>query len=368
MRWYLPTWNGDIRAEAKGKETLLTIIKPTGDELMTLGRLEHQFRDNGWWKGDAALWLPVKDRRRSAAKRQEVVVKAPLEDVAPLMVADYKPGKQTLTAIVYRDGKVETVDGTEGETALAETAKRAAKGGEKGATVKRPTPCCPQCELGSVEPASEVLLDFLDDEEHASWAADRRIVVRGGMTGHRYLIAHRNSPTAVRVGRCCMDLDERTVLHFHDGTVPPEEEVLGTKLVLEHREPWLRNEATVLGASLREDGLRDPSRDPSRIFDNPFGDHMDGVADSLLTTSVGGFFAGIAASLDVEDPELLRVMQENVEGVLKLGAQVELSEDDREFLDVAKKLGRVTPDGLAELTLYWKQRAAGETPEEPLMF
>ena len=36
------------------------------------------------------------------------------------------------------------------------------------------------------------------------------------------------------------------MLHFHDNSVPPEEEVLAAKLILEHREPWLRNEATCL--------------------------------------------------------------------------------------------------------------------------
>ena len=46
--------------------------------------------------------------------------------------------------------------------------------------------------------------------------------------------------------KICYDIDDRCVLHFHDWTVPPEEEVLATKLILEHREAWLRNEATVL--------------------------------------------------------------------------------------------------------------------------
>ena len=54
--------------------------------------------------------------------------------------------------------------------------------------------------------------------------------------------------------------------------MPPEEEVLAAKLILEHREPWLRNEATCLQQT--KDGkwhdlgfLR---------YKNPFGDASDG--------------------------------------------------------------------------------------------
>lgn len=266
MRWYMPSWNGDIRAErAPEDKTRITIIKPTPNELMTLGRLEHQMREKGWYDEDPALWVPVGDGRRKEAKRQEVIVNAPLNEVAPLLVENYKPGKQTLTAIVYRDGEVETVDGTQGSEALAKAADKAVeKKAMKAASVKRATPCCPQCEPGSIEPASEVLLEFLDEREHQTWARDRHIVVRGGRTGHRYLLAHRHSPTAVKVGRICFDLDDRTVLHFHDNSVPPEEEILGAKLVLEHREHWLRNEATAIQGSFDRDGVEDCSAVPPR--------------------------------------------------------------------------------------------------------
>ena len=290
MRWYLPSWNGDIRAEqlpSDAGRTRITIIEPTVDELMTLGRLEHQFRDRGWYEKEAALWVPVQDRRRTGAKRQEVLLDASLSDVAPLLIEGYKPGKQTLTAVVYRDGEVETVDGTQGDDALAKVADKASKKGKKAVTVKRPTPCCPQCELGSVEPASEVLQEFLDDRQHADWRDHRYVQVRGGRSGHPYLIAHRNSAIAVRLGRACIDLHDRTVMHFHDNSVPPEEEVLGTMLVLEHREHWLRNQATVIDPSYNRDGTVDPDHTPTQVFDNPFGDHNDGVDDAGIVQAFG---------------------------------------------------------------------------------
>lgn len=370
MRWYLPTWNGDIRLAEDGEKTKMTIIEPTAVELMKLGALEAAFRERGWWKLEEGLWVAVKDKRRREAKRQEVLVDAKLADVAPLLVDGYSPGEQTLSAIVYKDGEVETVDGTEGKQALAEVAKMAvSSGAEKAATVKRATPSCPQCMPGAVEAASEVLLDFLDEEQHASWAEHRRFVVRGGITGHPYLLAHRHSPTAVGMGRPCMDLADQVVLHFHDQSVPPEEEVLGAKLVLEHREPWLRNQATVLGPGVDTDGARVWDRKPEAVFDNPFGDHMDGVADAVLTQALGGFFAGIGSGIGIDDPDLARVMEEAVRDLGNLGMQVGIGLDPEQaqFLELAKRLGRLSPDALAELTLYYRMRACGEDVEEPAL-
>ncbi len=76
------------------------------------------------------------------------------------------------------------------------------------------------------------------------------------------------------MGRICYDLDARAVVHFHDMSVPPEEEVLAAKLVLEHREPWLRNEATLFGSGTMK-------------FKNPFGGAGDGTWDSALTSRLG---------------------------------------------------------------------------------
>ena len=131
--------------------------------------------------------------------------------------------------------------------------------------------------------ARDVLLSFLSPEQHKDWADHRAIIVRGGLSGHRYLLAHRHSVTAKRLGKICYDLDDHFVLHFHQTEVPPEEEVLAAKLILEHREPWLRNEATVLQQA--SDGkwvdlgfLR---------YKNPFGDANNGRVDAAITAMLG---------------------------------------------------------------------------------
>ena len=141
--------------------------------------------------------------------------------------------------------------------------------------VKRPTPSCPDCYVQANAPASQVLLSFLTAEQHETWKKGRYIVCRGHLSTHPYVLAHRHSEIAAKNGRICFDAYDKDVLHFHDQSVPPEEEILAAKLILEHREPWHRNEATCRGVRC------------SRVFKNPFGDGMDGVRDADLTRRIG---------------------------------------------------------------------------------
>lgn len=336
FQWFVPSWHGDLRLEEKDGATLLTIEKPTARELEIVKAIEKEAREKGWWKEKRAL-AELADRGEPA------VLLAPITEIGPFASRLMRPGRAVLTALVFRDGEVianerpeviadaiaaaasdlgtaktdppsevakteapppSAVEKAREEKALAEKAKeekaeakksekaeakddpkkdeKAAKDPKAAATVKRPTPSCPQCVPGSIAPAREVLLTFLNDEEHASWAKTRTIVVEGGLTGHRYLLAHRASEAAARIGRMCFDLDDDIVLHWHDWTVPPEEEVLSAKILLQHREHWMRHEATVLGAH----GARD-------VFKNPFGNMQDGVPDAGFTQGYGTMMKAI---------------------------------------------------------------------------
>lgn len=328
MLWYFPSWNGDVRIAThpeNPKHTLLTIIEPTAAELEHLEAANHMFRAKGW-TDRKKLWQEGGD-----LERQEVKLEGTLLEVGNHLVGRLKPGIATLTAVtdgadnvttmgtaeagylkwigqamsasgdeaptdvMFRDEEgyaklqeskaeakriIEEADAEEEEEererkeAEEKTAKEKEKEEKKKAvTVKRPTTCCPNQIPGEVGPATEVLLAFCTPEQQEQWEAERRLVARGGVTGHRYLLAHRHTPTAQRSTKICWDLDGDCLLHFHDWTVPPEEEVLAAKLILEHREPWLRNEATCCGPP---------------FFKNPFGDGGDGVPDSLFTSALGG--------------------------------------------------------------------------------
>ena len=155
-----------------------------------------------------------------------------------------------------------------------EPAKPVEPKAEAAVSTKRATPSCPQCMPGAILPATEVLLTFLDEQQHEDWAKRRVIEVVGGITGHRYLLSHRHGRYGQRWGRIAWDADDCDVLHFHDSSVPPEEEVLGAALVLEHREHWLRNEATCLGNF-------------TDVLKNPFVDSSDGTESTSFTHSGG---------------------------------------------------------------------------------
>jgi hypothetical protein len=272
--WYVPSWNGDFRLVAgdEAGTSKLLIMQPTPHELQLLnGFLAKAHKKK--WASDLLTADDLNDTRT-------IVLKAPLEKTGPMLVKATKPADRTLTAVSFKDGRLEVAEIGMLETLVA----RAADDDEaKAVSVGRPTPCCPRCEVGSIAPARDVLLSFLSAEEHADWADHRAIMVRGGLSGHRYLLAHRHSPTAARLGKICYDLDDHFVLHFHASDVPPEEEVLAAKLILEHREPWLRNEATTLQQT--KDGkwhdfgfLR---------YKNPFGDASDGRDDAAFTAAIG---------------------------------------------------------------------------------
>lgn len=287
--WYCPSWNGDWRLEAAGEgATLLSVEKPTLSEVAQLRKLAPVFVERGWLtkkqghRLERPSWL-VGDHR--------LELSAPLSEVGPVVTSTLQPGINILAAVRFKDGLVQALEANDSAKPdqPSEAVKKAAKNAdaETAATVKRPTPCCPDCYVDAVGPATDVLLSFLDPEQHASWRAHRFLVVRGGLTGHRYAVAHRNTPMAALQTRLCYDLDDRAVMHFHDWTVPPEEEVLAAMLILRHREHWLRNEATALYSN--NQGLH------REKFKNPFGGAWDGVEDANFTRSFGrGMLAGMA--------------------------------------------------------------------------
>ena len=280
MKIYLPSWNGDFRLEDDGKGgSRLVVHDPTPHEQKIIEEFLRQAGAEGW-RSD--LGPPPSFGQGTS----EVAISAPLSKASKILIKLARPKEQTLTAVSFSDGKMSVIEGADEPAAekIAETVEKAAatenpEKPAKAASVKRPTPCCPVCEVGSVAPASEVLLAFLNEEEHATWARDRAIVVTGGLTGHRYVLAHRQSPIAAYNTKMCFDLDDGQILHFHDNSVPPEEEVLAAKLILEYREPWLRNEATLLYDG--RDNLK---------FKNPFGDLSDGVESAALVSDIGRWF------------------------------------------------------------------------------
>lgn len=280
MKVYLPSWNGDIRltSSPNNEDSLLILTDPTPNERIMVGTFLRFAKKKEWWEGD----VPAEGKPYSG-KELELKIRAPIPKTSGVLIQIGRPKDRTLTAIKFSSGKMETIEGStlQAREAIEDALARAKKEEDekekeaKAASVKRPTPSCPQCLPGAIGPASEVLLDFLSPDQHEQWSRERAILVEGHLSGHRYLIAHRHSDIAQRVGRICYDVDDSGVMHFHDWSVPPEEEVLAAKLIMEHAEPWLRNEATCLGGTF------------SDVYKNPFGNGGDGVESAMFAQQIG---------------------------------------------------------------------------------
>ena len=275
--WFVPSFHGDFRLTAGDDEATskLLVMAPTPHEIQLLNGFLSKAHKKKW----TSELLTADDSNDT----RTITLKAPLAKTGPLLVRATKPADRTLTAVSFKDGRLEVAETGALETLVAKAAQDKDAKEAKAVSVSRPTPCCPKCEVGSIAPARDVLLSFLSQKEHADWAAHRAIIVRGGKSGHRYLLAHRHSPTAARLGKICYDLEDHFVLHFHQTEVPPEEEILAAKLILEHREPWLRNEATVL-TQTKDGRWHDLS---FMRYKNPFGDITDGRADAAITATFG---------------------------------------------------------------------------------
>jgi hypothetical protein len=296
MRWYMPSFSGDFRLEPALKNadhSELTLHRPTLGEIEQVRAFLKRARKKGWTDLSDVMINGSDGSPYRGADKQIIPLRASVSEAGAELLKVVRSKKATLTGIKFKDGQVHVTEGN-GEQAAAAVAAAEKDDAEVAASVRRPTPSCPQCEEGAVGPASEVLLEFLTPAQHADWAEHRAIVVEGGYTGHRYLLAHRKTKTAAKIGKICYDLDSKAVIHFHDSMVPPEEEVLAAKLILEHREDWLRNEATLMGF-YTSGGIA--GMDITERFKNPFGDITDGIPDAHFSQFIGGFAAGAGAML-----------------------------------------------------------------------
>lgn len=285
MKWYVPSWHGDVRIVSRGKETVLFAERPTDHERSAIMKFLAEARRRKWTEVEVLHPNGYQD------ENEVCTLDASVSAAGALLAGIMRPGRAVITAARLSGGKIEVVSGDyvmsveefgeyvermdrQAEKVVKEREAVARVEEVRIATLRRPTPSCPSCMEGAIGPASEVLLSFLDEDEHSQWSKSRTIVVQGGASGHRYLLAHRHSDAAKRIGRICLDLDDDFVMHFHDWSVPPEEEVLAAMLCLKYRESWLRNEATMFGYS----GL---------LFKNPFGEWNDGVWDSRFVAEFG---------------------------------------------------------------------------------
>lgn len=241
--WYIPSSSGDFRLELPSddkadpsKTCLLTVEDPTPAKMLKLGNFLAKCRQRHWI--DKAIGV-------GASGRTEISIRAPMAKAGPLLAGETMPTRGVLTAVRSQDGTLLAVaDETEPEKIEKAAADPKA---DVVATTKRPTSCCPNPIEGPLKRSSKVLREFCTPAQWTSWVRDGYLLCHGHLTGHLYRICHRHHPIAIEEGKITRDLTNNLILHCYDWSIPPAEEVLGIKMILENREPWLRTPSTMVG-------------------------------------------------------------------------------------------------------------------------
>jgi hypothetical protein len=274
MIWYHPSWCGDFRlVPENGDEdkSRLIVTDPTPAEIQKLGAFLVKARKKGWVPNLAG----VADRGDST-----LLIDAPVAKAGKLLLG-WRARKDILTAVKSYDGEITPVIGNGDEVEKAVEKKDT----KEAATVKRPTLCCPTPVSGPDIRASEVLRAFSTNKQWKDWLKHGHLIAYGKLTGHPYRICHRHTPLAQQQGKIAWDLHDDAIVHCYDWSVPPAEEVLAVKLVLEHAEHWIRNKSGYFysqhHAQAADNLFNDPFRPPGHQ------QLLDGTEDAAFVSAFG---------------------------------------------------------------------------------
>lgn len=150
-----------------------------------------------------------------------------IEDVYKFMKKVLKKDRITLTAIKYKDGKIECVEELkEVDTEAAETA----------AVVEKPRRGCPMpVVLRSEIRASNVLREFLSGKQLSDFNKYLQFVSIGNWSRKPYLVTSRWSEKVTKYGQL-YDIVDKRVICANCIEIPPSEEMLSLKLMIEFKE------------------------------------------------------------------------------------------------------------------------------------
>jgi hypothetical protein len=251
FKWYLPSFYGDISLEQKtAQQTLVTIQGLSSTEKLAVQALLK--RASGTRLRSAWASAPDLERiRLGTMTEQTLLLDAPISQVQQLLSRALKPGRKQVSAVRFRDGKIEEV--TEATIGLIETTGEPVKEGPyrerseelpgpkpkkskptAAVTVAQPVVGCPAPDFEAADVrATRVLSAFLDTQQRADFARYQRFVVTGVESGHRYMLTSRQARDELATyHRTLFDLDENTPLCVHDWDVPAAEELLALAILL----------------------------------------------------------------------------------------------------------------------------------------
>lgn len=146
-----------------------------------------------------------------------------IEDVHKFMKKILKKNKSTITALKFKDGRIELNE------EIVEEA-------EKGVTVEKPTRGCPMpVSIAGEIRASIVLKEFLSSQQNADFESHLQFISKGNYTGIPYLITSRWTKAVESWGQV-YDIVNKKIICASAYEIPPSEEMLSLKLMLERKE------------------------------------------------------------------------------------------------------------------------------------
>lgn len=217
MKAYFPSTFGDINIEQDNKNVVLTTVDMTVHEEETLKEIIKKFYH------EKAKEPPTKYENTKI-----ILSNTKLEDVHKFMIKKLKKNKATLTAIKLKGGKLELVDEIKPEH--EEKAKSAV-------TTEKPRRGCPMPEMTLQKEvrASEVLKEFLTQQQIEDFDNHKSFISVGNHTHHPYLITSRWSEKVETYGQV-FDLINKHSVCTSCNEIPPSEEMLAMKLSVELNE------------------------------------------------------------------------------------------------------------------------------------
>lgn len=221
--WFFPVLSGDIRLEKRGDEgSLLTVEDPTPSDRRLLVPFLKEMRDRGHI--DELVGV-------QSTGLTQIELPISVATAGPILAGDIHQNAHLWTAVRFTDGQMTLGEGRQLPAVVDQEP-------EAAVTVKRPKLGCPPPEA-CIRRASQVLRTFCTASQWRQFQHEGRLRVIGNHTGRAYYVYHRDQASRERLTHSLVIAGTGRAVCVWDDTVPAEEEVLGIKLGIEHREVWL---------------------------------------------------------------------------------------------------------------------------------
>lgn len=210
MKIYFSTMLGDLSIEKDGENVVLKTTELSGLEKNIVKEILKEY--------DMFPEEGIEGKTFNLGNRK-------IEDVHKFVRNKLKKDKPTLTALKMKDGKIECIEELKGDEEA-----------ETGATVEKPRRGCPlPAMLRSEIRASAVLKEFLTEKQFRDFEKYKQFVSIGNWSKKPYLVTSRWSDKVEVYGQL-YDIVEKAIICADCMEIPPSEELLSLKLMIEFKE------------------------------------------------------------------------------------------------------------------------------------